>query len=1232
MLQIFQAGKSRRAKMACLGLVLLAVLNLALTFFGGLPAARAETKHFMATQGDRLVINGQNVTLKGSNFYNLGNSFTAMWMNWDSEVARQGLQQAVALGDNSVRILVPFSPIYGWTFPDSGYVVPEYLDRLRQFVQFAGEYRLGVIITLFDFEDVSGPGTKEELFHREYTHDIVTAFRDDDRVIAWDLHNEPDNYGLWASQNNADPTLVWLSRMRDYVKSLDPNHLITVGMGKRESFYRQSSAGYTVLDLSDFVSHHSYNADALAEEIYELQQKTNRQKPIVLEEMGWPSGPVFSTDYNEAAQLDKYKKTLDVAKSHNVAGVLQWMLYDAEPTGAPPWDDIGSYYGLVKRNGQLKPAAQVWQTAFVADKLPAAVTSTNLGLTKALPRDNPPHYFPETDHYMGTPMYEMWKRGGAMVVFGLPLTDAFLQDDVGSGRHDFINDPVKTPMYQYFEKGRMEYHKERRSAPEYTTLQGLDRYLFLIDFGNVGLELAAVRAYKFAPATQNGGNTATYRWFTQTNHSLQEPFLNFWQQHLGNYVFGSPISEPFEETNPETGQRRLVQYFEKGRLEYRPEFANTNAVVEVGNVGAELIKAKGWIPEAYPDYQPAVTTAAPSSELPVSAATGQGGFADPAFNRVWTRTDAPVDGGQTSRTWLWGEKPAQALQESYQEAPGGKRLVQYFDKSRMELTDPAGDSASKWYVTNGLLAKELITGQMQTGDNRFEARSPAQVPLAGDALAINPDAPTYASLQNLASIAANQKDLTGQSIDRFLLKDGSFKALPSDLTAKAVYGQYNAQSGHNIAGVFWNFLTGTRGPVIENGKTVQGDVVDWLFSVGLPLTEPYWTRAKVAGVEHEVLVQAFERRVLTYTPANPAAFQVEMGNVGLHYYTWRYGANSAPFNPAGDTALTLDDATRSDLNQSGGLAYRQIESGAFYRYNGNAGDVSSANLLPGSVNGASEPYNGPGLVYLAPEQAGRQAIFLNDLRGNNRVVTYGISAALSPDGKSLAYTRYSAFQKVSLFLLDLASGQSRPLAEDVLPALTWSADGQKLAFFYKDVNKVRLAVSENGGAPHVVLTSEPDTIAADPAFSKDGGWLVYTLMRLSPDLRGPKISSSEVRMLNLANGAGQTLARSAARPIFSPDGASLTFLGWNDSHLYVTPWNGGNPGGQKQLSTALACEMECHNTGQPAWSSDGRWLAFTGPARNLLTVRASGGPAYKLSTAPPPNSAGGAFDPVWTAR
>jgi hypothetical protein len=36
-------------------------------------------------------------------------------------------------------------------------------------------------------------------------------------------------------------------------------------------------------------------------------------------------------------------------------------------------------------------------------------------------------------------------------------------------------------------------------------------------------------------------------------------------------------------------------------------------------------------------------------------------------------------------------------------------------------------------------------------------------------------------------------------------------------------------------------------------------------------------------------MQCFERRCLTYTPDNPEGWQVEAGNVGRHYYYWRYG-------------------------------------------------------------------------------------------------------------------------------------------------------------------------------------------------------------------------------------------------------------------------------------------------------------------------------------------------------
>ena len=89
-----------------------------------------------------------------------------------------------------------------------------------------------------------------------------------------------------------------------------------------------------------------------------------------------------------------------------------------------------------------------------------------------------------------------------------------------------------------------------------------------------------------------------------------------------------------------------------------------------------------------------------------------------------------------------GAAARSACTGSLREAAGGKRLVQYFDKSRMEINNPNGDPTSPFYVTNGLLTVELIIGQDADGRQQLRGRaSPAQIPLASD-----PDDPTRAHL------------------------------------------------------------------------------------------------------------------------------------------------------------------------------------------------------------------------------------------------------------------------------------------------------------------------------------------------------------------------------------------------------------------------------------------------------------------------------------------------------
>lgn len=91
--------------------------------------------------------------------------------------------------------------------------------------------------------------------------------------------------------------------------------------------------------------------------------------------------------------------------------------------------------------------------------------------------------------------------------------------------------------------------------------------------------------------------------------------------------------------------------------------------------------------------------------LNISQPAQAASFANSELEKVWNRTDKQVAAGSQSRTWLWGPDPfTQGLVEDYSEAPNGKRLVQYFDKSRMEITNPNGDRNSQYYVTNGLRA------------------------------------------------------------------------------------------------------------------------------------------------------------------------------------------------------------------------------------------------------------------------------------------------------------------------------------------------------------------------------------------------------------------------------------------------------------------------------------------------------------------------------------------------
>lgn len=260
-----------------------------------------------------------------------------------------------------------------------------------------------------------------------------------------------------------------------------------------------------------------------------------------------------------------------------------------------------------------------------------------------------------------------------------------------------------------------------------------------------------------------------------------------------------------------------------------------------------------------------------------------------AMRELWSKTDQLVAEGRTKRSWLWGLPHYTTFLEPYEDGANGWRYVRYYDKTRMEVTLASALLPSNpYYVTNGLLVQEMVTGRLQLGDNAFEERPASRIQVAGDLDEVNP-APGFAQF-------AIYRDFNPYTPNALINRTIGLQT-HNGVEPEPAYNRFNVravhlvpQTNHYIATPFWDFLN-TSGPLLNTAARVyNGRLFEPLFfATGLPITEAYWTKARVSGVERDVLVQLFERRVLTYTPSNQAGFQIEMGNTGMQYFQWRYG-------------------------------------------------------------------------------------------------------------------------------------------------------------------------------------------------------------------------------------------------------------------------------------------------------------------------------------------------------
>jgi lipoprotein-anchoring transpeptidase ErfK/SrfK len=162
------------------------------------------------------------------------------------------------------------------------------------------------------------------------------------------------------------------------------------------------------------------------------------------------------------------------------------------------------------------------------------------------------------------------------------------------------------------------------------------------------------------PTDELGMPTRTF--FPETGHHLSDEILKAWRS-TGLMIFGYPISEPITENG------RLVQYFERARLEHWPEYEGTQWEVQGSLLGNWVAEKRRNQPafRRLPDNQPA-----DSPDRVFFKETGH--WLAYGFKKYWDE-----NGG----LWQFGYPISEEFQEKNAQ-DGQTYTVQYFERARFE--------------------------------------------------------------------------------------------------------------------------------------------------------------------------------------------------------------------------------------------------------------------------------------------------------------------------------------------------------------------------------------------------------------------------------------------------------------------------------------------------------------------------------------------------------------------
>jgi hypothetical protein len=300
----------------------------------------------------------QQPWLVGSNFIpSTAINELEMWQadSFDLPTIDRELGWAESLGMNTMRV---FLHNLLWQQDSAGF-----LKRMDQFLAVAEKHHIRIMFVLLDsvWDPKPHLGTQrqprphvhnsgwmqapgadilkdESRWDRElkpYVVGVMAHFRDDKRVLIWDLMNEPDNdSSQYKDQgefpNKAEAALRLLKREWIWARSAHPSQPLTSGVWKGEwSGARMSEMTRFQLENSDVITFHCYDPpDAMKKRIASLRRF---MRPLICTEyMARPLGSTFAA-------------ILPIVKAEKV-GAYNWGFVSGKTQTIYPWDSWEKAY------------------------------------------------------------------------------------------------------------------------------------------------------------------------------------------------------------------------------------------------------------------------------------------------------------------------------------------------------------------------------------------------------------------------------------------------------------------------------------------------------------------------------------------------------------------------------------------------------------------------------------------------------------------------------------------------------------------------------------------------------------------------------------------------------------------------------------------------------------------------------------------------------------------------